>query len=301
VAEQQWTLEASIMGNFLLTASEQSSSQTPPHPAVRSLQLLPQFDEKGRQTGTFHLSIVLAVEPIADVPESSEVADLARDVLNFQLDLLTLLSRNPVRLEKPPTVFHRYPGTNRFRRLCFPIQQATLSEPVPLTATTLFTRLIQPDLRRALSWFRKGLDEKDVVDSFMALTVALEVLSCQFEPPDKTTRRCSACGYETELAPGTGQRIHHFLTCVIGLSDDKSRSIWDARNRIFHGGFDRSSERVRRLCETRDDLSLGLVKGFKKLLDLRSSDPPAEEPPQWALVDPILDVEYTTPEEGASV
>ena len=213
-------------------------------------------------------------------------------MLGYHLDLLAFLSGHNVTLLGKPRMVHKRPGTSKSRALCLADKQASLKAPVPLAYTLLFASKLEQKMRRILAWLRKALQEDDVVDSFISLCTASELLSHQFELNGNSIRKCKKCGYEELISPGTRQRLENFLVKQVGYSEDTVEAIWKLRNDIFHGGFTRSAQNERELHALRDQLLVAIVKGTKMLLKMKKSDPPSEEQAYWAFTDPILDVEY---------
>jgi hypothetical protein len=294
---QLWTLTCKISGNFFLIREEFINSSASPFPQLRKVTINPVFNEKNEQTGTFEFQMEYLVGPQEGEPPPNVIADAGRDMLRYHLDILTFLSGHNVTLLDIPQIIHRRPGTNKSRALYFPSKQANLIAPVPLTYTSLFAFKLEPQIRRILAWLRKALQEEDVVDSFMSLCIASELLSNQFEFNGNSTRKCRKCGYEELISPGTRQRLEHFLVKQVGCSDDTVEAIWELRNKVFHGGFIRSAQNERELYALRNQLLLSIVKGTKMLLKMKRSEPPLEELAYWPFTDPILDIEYQEPSQ----
>jgi hypothetical protein len=297
INHQLWTLTCKISGNFFLIREESIKSSASPFPQLQKFTLTPVFNEKNQQTGTFEVQMEYLVGPQKGDPPANVVADAGRDMMSYHLDLLAFLSGHKVTLLEKPRMLHKRPGTNRSRALLLAAQQATLVAPIPLAYTSLFAFKLEPQMRRILAWLRKALQEEDVVDSFISLCTASELLSNQFEFNDKSIRICKNCGYKELIGPSTRQRLEHFLVEQVGYPDDIAEAIWELRNKVFHGGFTRSAQNERELHKLRDHLLISIVKGTKMLLKMKKSDPPFEEPTYWAFTDPILDVEYQEPSQ----
>lgn len=297
IKHQLWTLTCKISGSFFLVREESIKSSASPFPQLRRVILDPVFNEKNEQTGTFEFQMEYLVGPQEGDPPANVIADAGRDMLGYHLDLLAFLSGHNVTLLGKPRMVHKRPGTSRSRALFLADQQASLIPPVPLTYTSLFAFKLEPQMRRILAWLRNALQEEDVVDSFISLCTASELLSHQFEFNGNSIRKCKKCGYEELISPGTRQRLEHFLVKQVGCSDHTVEAIWKLRNKVFHGGFIRSAQNERELHALRDQLLLSIVKGTKMLLKMEKSDPPFEEPAYWAFTDPILDIEYQEPSQ----
>jgi hypothetical protein len=287
-----------MSGNFFLVREEFLKSSDPPFPQVRKVTLAPIFNEKNEQTGTFEFQMEYVVGPQEGDPPFNVIADSGRDMLGYYLDLLAFLSGHDVNLLGKPRMVHKRPGTNKSRALLLGDMRASQRAPVPLTYTSIFASKLEPQIPRILAWLRKALQEKDVVNSFIFLCTASELLSNQFEFNENSVRKCKKCGHEEIIGPGTRQRLEHFLVKEVGYPVNTVEAIWKLRNEVFHGGFIRSAQNERELHALRDQLLLSIVKGTKMLFKMKKSDPPSEEQAYWEdFTDPILDLEYEEPSQ----
>jgi hypothetical protein len=294
MGEQIWRLSAEISGDFFLTKEEDLRSSEPPHPLVRKFQVLPAFDEHNKQTGDFTLRIEFAIESKdGEKPEAFIIADQARDIFDYYVNLLTFLSGNEIKTIKPVDLKYEYPEGGRFRSIMYESQIARLVPPVPLTHTALFQTPISSKLSRVLAFFAYGVREKDVVNSFAFFMSALDLVSTLYESGIKATRVCEKCGYEKEIEAGAAQRIRYVLTDVAAYSEADFKAIWNLRNSIFHGYFSPSSQNIREIHRNREIARIAVMRAIKRLIGLNNRDIPLESPTQW-FADPILDVEYTS-------
>ncbi|MDR4506301.1 MAG: hypothetical protein MRK01_16135 [Candidatus Scalindua sp.] len=292
MSEQIWNINAYISGNFFLTKAEDLKSSEPPHPLVRKFQVFPEFDEKNRQTGVFNLKIDFSVElKDEEKPEAFIVADLARDIFDYYVNLLTFLTGNEIKKTKPIELKHEYSEGGRFRSIMHESQTATLVPPVPLTQTYLFQTSINSKLSRVLAFFTYGIKEKDLVNSFIFLTSALDMISTLYESDIKRIQKCEKCGHEKEFKAGAAQKVKYVLTDIAGYSEDDFKAIWEIRNSIFHGFFSISSKNVREILGNREIVRIAVMRAVKKLIGLNKNDLPLETTQNW-FADPILDVEY---------
>lgn len=290
--EQIWQLKSKIAGNFVLVNEERISSSHPPLPSIRKLVIDPEFDEKNNQTGIFKLDIWFAIDTLGEESATEIIADTGRDVFNYFLDLLTFLSGHTVTVLEPLSLTHEYPNKSEYRTILFPTKYANISSPVSLTNTLLLNIEIDSKIRRILSWIRKGIQEKDVVDSYISLCTALELLANQFEFEGESITICSKCGYKTLKDPSMRQQVEHFLVNEIGYPDKTFKSIWKTRNDITHGHFSRTTREIRELHQNRDNLFIAIIKGTKRLLCINISELPLESLPHMPLADPMLDIKY---------
>lgn len=290
--EQIWTINAFVSGAFFLAKTEEISSGTPQHPLVRKFQIHPELDDKNRQIGIFNIKIDFGVEVGEnEKPEAYIIADLARDIFDYYLNLLTFLTGSQLKITKPIDLKYEYPEGGRFRSIFYESESAILIPPIPLAHTYLFNAPIESKISRSLAFYTYGIREKDIITSTFFLLSALDMVAAQFKIEEKTIRECENCGFKKELEAGTAAKIKHVITVVAGFSEDEFKKIWDTRNSIFHGYFTISPKNVREILDKRNIVRIALIKSIKNLIGLSSSDLPLETDPNW-FADPIMDVEY---------
>lgn len=296
--EQIWTITAEIKAPFSLTADEQVLlSSEPPHAAIRNMCLDPVFNDKNEQTGDFVLTVSFVVDFQGEKPDSPAVADLGRIVLNDIVSLLSFLAGLEVQIKKAPAIKFNYPGTKKYRGVIFGSATRVISL-LPLDSRALIAINLDETSGRILQWYTRGISDSDIVNSFLSLSIALEVLSNQFKCNEGDQRICKNCGNVEDIQPGMRSKVKS--TCLrFGLKDDQIDNIWKTRNRVGHGGSSLSPEELRELQVVRNNMCLVILRGTKSLLGLSSSQLPKEEPPFWQFADPIIDEEWTEPEEKA--
>jgi len=294
MSEQIWSIDAFVSGSFFLVKAEELTSSSPPHPLVRKFQILPEFDNKNKQTGIFNIKIEFGVEAgEEEKPEAYIISDLARDILDYYLNLLTFLSGSEIKKVKPMNLRYEFPEGNRFRAIFYETESANLVPSAPLPHTYLFKKPINSKLSRCLAFYAYGIREKDVVISISFLLSALDMLSAQFKIEEKIIRECEKCGYKKELEAGTAAKMKHVITVVAGYSEDAFKDIWEIRNSIFHGYIEISAENVRKILDKRSIVRITIIRAMKKLIGLNKDDLPLENDPNW-FADPVLDVEYVS-------
>ncbi len=296
MGKEIWTLKAQLRGNFMLLSEEHLNVRGSPHPTLRRLHFEPQFNKEKQQSGKFNIEIDFEVEFEKTKSPSNIVADLGRYLLDYYLNILTFSSGYPAHVVDKPSLHYNYPGTNNYRTLMFPSEQIELLPPVPIVSTALISSIsVDSKQNRILGWFRKGIQEKDVINSLLALFVSLEILANQFKITSTAKKFCEICGHETELKPGMRLKVENFLCKEVGYNPEQFKLLWDTRNKISHGGFDLSPEELRGLQHIKREVVVAIIRGIKKLLNLSSTDPPRESNRAWEFADPILDLEYSLP------
>lgn len=290
--DQIWSIETNVSGAFFLTKEENLSSGNPPHPLVRKFHICPDFDENNKQVGTFNIKINFAVNANeGEKVESYIIADLARDIFDYYINLLTFLTGSEIKTTKPIDLKYEYPEGGRFRVIFYESETANLVPPVPLAHTYLFKSPIESKLSRCLAFYAYGIREKDIITSTYFLLSALDLVAAQLKIDKKRIRECENCGYKKEIEASTADKIKHILTVIAGFSEEEFKQIWEMRNSIFHGYFTISSKNVREILDKRRIVRMALVRTIKTLIGLNHNDLPLEKDQTW-FADPILDVEY---------
>jgi hypothetical protein len=288
--EQAWKLKSEITGNFFLLNVDVSESSFPPHPAVRKIRIDPELGIEGNQSGKFFIDIDFVVSTDEEVPLPNVIADVGRDILSVYIDLLSFLSGCPVRISKSPILNFNYPNTNKCRTISFADKFATITPPVPINNAIILKTKLEPAHYMVLSWFRRALQERDVVSCITQLFTALDILSNLFPCEEKMIYKCTACGFETERA-GMNIKIKSLLVNHVKYTEERFKVIRDTRNDIVHGNLVLSSLNVRELNFVKQELFIAIIKGMKNLLHRDISLPPKEVSPSFSFADPILDIE----------
>lgn len=295
---ETWTAEADIIGDFFLVKEEELKPGHKPHPAILRMVLDPEFDDNNRQIGKFKLEISFELDAQQGKLPTNIPANIGRDLIDYYVDALAFLSGRPVKIAKGPTVKHQYTGTNKFRHIFPAAEQATIAPPVPLLSHNLFDLPMDSKAARVLSWYSKGLQDKDVFSSLMHFIIALEVLANQFTGSQKVVRKCQHCGQESTLEPGVKQKISYLLTEIVGFSEQQVQEIWRTRNDLVHGGFRETTSKAVDFLETKGLVAQAIMRGLTKLI--RVDNLPINSPRLDPWADPLLDVEYTVPEQAAA-
>ncbi len=291
-----WNISATIAGNFFLVKKEHVLPKSPPHPSLKSLRLIPQFDEHGKQTGKFELEIQFEISFSEDQTNSKIPADLGRKLFYHFVDLLTFLSGYPIKVLKGPSLIFHYPDRKKHRIIAFSDESGTFGPMIPILNTSLLYSLkLNSIQKRIMSWFRKGLQETDIVNSIISFCVSVEILANQFPCTEKINRKCQHCGHVSAIDPGMRQKIESFIVKKIGFTESEFENVWKVRNKLLHGGYDSNAFNTPELHSARELLIVSIVKGIKKLLKLSTEEPPPENPSMFPFYDPILDVVYEDP------
>ncbi|MDD5242449.1 MAG: hypothetical protein PHU49_00385 [Syntrophorhabdaceae bacterium] len=294
--KEVWNLSATIAGNFFLVKNEDLFPKSPPHSSLKNLKLIPQFDKQGKQNGIFELEMQFEVNSVENHVDSKLPADLGRKLFYHFIDILTFLSGYPITILKGPSLVFHFSDVKKHRTIAFSDEYRSFGPMVPIINTSLLSSLeIDSVQKRIMSWFRKGLQEPDIVNAVISFCVSLEIMADQFPCNEGVNRKCQHCGYVSIIDPGMRQKIETFMVNQIGFTKADFRKVWEVRNSLFHGGYDSYVPNATELHSTRRILTVSIVKGLKKLLKLMPDEPPSEDPAMFPFYDPFLDVVYRDP------
>lgn len=292
---QIWDIESVIIGSFFIdSVTELRASISPKYPMVRKFFLNPEFNDKNEQTGKFTIIITFEIDVKEDNQTKNlmaEIADTGRDIFNTYIDMLAFLSVHTIHIVKQPVLRYNYPGTNKYKIIEFPSQQAIVRPPIPLKNTSIFKKELEQKHRLILKWLRRALQEKDIINSILSSFIPLEILANQFPCNKKLYVKCDKCGYIKKSRPGMRIQIENLLINELGYSNEQFKKIWELRNDIFHGNLVITSEKNRDLNLIRQDLILAIINGMNKLLGIASSELPKTVMPPFT--DPFMVIEYT--------
>ncbi len=288
-------IESVIIGSFFLdSVTELSLAISPKYPLVRRFFLNPEFNNKNEQTGKFTIIITfeIGVKKYNQTKNSiEEIADTGRDIFNNYIDILVFLSVHTIHIIKQPVLRYNYPGTNKYKIIEFPSEQANIRRPIPLKNTSIFKNELEQKHHLILKWLRRALQEKDIINSILSSFIPLEILANQFPCNKKLYIKCDKCGYIKESRPGMRIQIENLLINELGYSNEQFKKIWKLRNAIFHGKLAITAEKNRDLNLIRQDLILAIINGMKKLLGITSSELHKIIMPPFT--DPFIVTEYT--------
>jgi hypothetical protein len=141
----------------------------------------------------------------------------------------------------------------------------------------LFQKKPDESVFKALFWLRRGLSERDHLDAYAALMVALEILAGVLVAPQTTTRLCPKCGAEVDKL--TRSSVKSLVTERLGGSEELFRRLWKARNAIVaHGGQAVTADVLYDVVELKLDAIDLAFKGLKIALDMSIDGSPKPSP-----------------------
>ncbi len=132
----------------------------------------------------------------------------------------------------------------------------------------LDTDAVPDDIFSALFWLRRGLAERDPIDTFSALMVCLEIMARHIvrEKPE----RCPTCGSQSITAI-----MREFIVSQLGANPTLFKRLWKARNAaIAHGGKPITAEVLLELTELKFDTAVLAFQSIKLGFGMPPDSPP---------------------------
>lgn len=131
----------------------------------------------------------------------------------------------------------------------------------------------------ALFWLRRALAERDPLDTYAALMVALQAIARELVPGTTAEKRCVQCGHVTSDAAGVSAMVRQLVVDKLGASPDVFANLWKARNAVVaHGNKAVNAGTFLQLTELKFEAADLCYKGVKLAMGLPMEGPPQLDP-----------------------
>lgn len=194
---------------------------------------------------------LLSLQIIFEAPSLMETQDIAQDKLVECLNMLAFATGAGVRRHRTKQIVDCTPASGMRDCLVW-ADSVEHKDPTPFLDENIIVsieRLLQfdppPAVRRALRWYRIGINDSVPEDQFQYFWFALEILAEYQKAPEKVTDRCpdcksplycETCKTHPTHRPYAKQAIRTFIQVVEEACDDATLDALDkARNAIMHG------------------------------------------------------------------
>lgn len=162
----------------------------------------------------------------------------------------------------------------------------TRLSPIERSSTSPIRVEFPPDLKSiapseniwsALVWLRRGLAERDPVDTFSALMVCLQIMARYLVEKQPVTHHCPSCGAELETQePSITSLMRELIVSRLGANPDLFDRLWKARNAIVaHGNRPLTAEVFLELTELKFDAANLAFQSIKLGLGMPLDSPPS--------------------------
>jgi len=126
----------------------------------------------------------------------------------------------------------------------------------------------------ALFWLRRGMAERDPLETYSSLMVCLQCLAREKVSLPPAVRKCPACGNEIGAGPpAITAQVRHLVVELLGVEQPLFERIWKARNAIVaHGNRTVSADVFLELTELKLDAITLCYRALNLTLGLLDED-----------------------------
>jgi len=232
---EEWNLDASIIANAILLDNAIIPSDFKIAPGVKCISLEPEFLMDNSQTGLFDINIKYEV----DQTESSNhhtVFLRGLEIFNRFLDLISFISIEP---------FRTAPSVKVYKTIENGSEQSILMGDVlyerpryGMCDFSIFSKIIDEKAFNSLRWFRRSIEETNIVNKFNCIMIAIEIHSnlIKEQISERITHRCKKCNYAYERKYSINNVINAYFRKFTDIPEDKIEEMWEERNKLKHGG-----------------------------------------------------------------
>jgi len=129
----------------------------------------------------------------------------------------------------------------------------------------------------ALFWLRRGLAERDPIETFSALMVCLQIMARDTVVSQPVVRRCPHCGAQLEEEERSITSLtRELITSKLGASPELFERLWKARNAVVaHGNLSVTPQVLLELTELKFDAAVLAFQSIKLGLGIPLDLPPS--------------------------
>jgi hypothetical protein len=128
----------------------------------------------------------------------------------------------------------------------------------------------------SLVWLRRGLAERDPVETFSALMVCLQIMARHLIKHRPISHKCQSCGAVLEIQePSITSLVRELVVSKLGASPELFDRFWRARNAIIaHGNQPLTPKALLELTELKPHVVILAFKSIKLSLNMSIDAPP---------------------------
>lgn len=132
----------------------------------------------------------------------------------------------------------------------------------------------------AISWLRRGLAERDPVDTFSAFMVCIQIIAMQMVSKQYSEITCPECGAKLgNTQQSITSQVKELLVSRLDASDELFKRIWKARNAVIaHGNIPLTPHVILELTELKFEAANLAYKAVKYSLGMPPDSPPSPNP-----------------------
>jgi len=145
----------------------------------------------------------------------------------------------------------------------------------------------------ALFWLRRGLAERDTIETFSAFMVSLQIIARNIVLLEPLTRRCPSCRAElSDQEPSITLVVRELIVSRLGTSAELFDKVWKARNAVTaHGNLSVTPEVLLELTELKFETAKLAFQGINMMLGI-SLDSPQSPSDAFFKTDALMYADY---------
>jgi len=165
----------------------------------------------------------------------------------------------------------------KYKKILPPAGRASIPKISFSIPQELCGKLIPDYVFSALLWLRRGLAERDPIETFSAFTVCLQILARELVTIEPTIEKCPSCGAELKPSPPSiTSLVKELVVSRLGADLGLFKRLWDARNAVVaHGGRSVTANVFLDLTELKFDAADLAFRGIKLALGLPLDSKPS--------------------------
>jgi len=172
-----------------------------------------------------------------------------------------------------PTVMH----DGHYRVILHSIQRASVPKSKMEFPNNLKAITPNDQIFSAMSWLRRGLAERDSVDTFSAFMVCIQIIATQMVNKQLSEITCPECGAKLgNTQQSITSQVKELVVSKLGASNKLFKRIWKARNAVIaHGNVPVTPDVILELTDLKFEAANLAYKAIKFSLGMPLDSPPS--------------------------
>jgi hypothetical protein len=229
-----------------------------------------QTQETQKKATLFTIAFYLST--FSEAEKQKDITYTGRLIAERFLGLLSFFVGMKLSMVYPQITFFE----NGINRQIIPVAGRSNTPPIPIEFRTALLEKtdIPADIFSALFWLRRGLAERDSIETFSALMVCLQIMARSIVKLSNIAHCCQACGAQYDnQPPSITIRMRELIVSELGATPQLFKRLWKARNAITaHGDSPVTPEVLLDLTELKFDAAVLAYKSIKLRLNIPLND-----------------------------
>jgi len=127
----------------------------------------------------------------------------------------------------------------------------------------------------ALFWLRRGLAERDPLDTYAALMVSLQAIAREVVGPQQVEKHCPKCSAVLSSEGSVSSMVRQLVVGSLGASPEVFSRLWKARNAVVaHGNTMVTADTFLELTELKFEAATLCYRGINLAMGIMGDDGP---------------------------